>query len=304
VSFFAGIAAVGYCGVARITILDVQFENLSDAIHAETAATPNPGVATGLIVENCSFINNYFSIIKDCNTTSISGCTARSNLRGARFLADYLGAPVLLTHVDNCRSEFSNQGAAHLSSSAKVFEVIECDLFGETTFRSNGISSDSQTCIISRTSVSGARRGVAFYGNDVQIQDCSFDNVGMGVWLMEAPCFLSVENCQFAEIRVSSISYDSFTRGGRINNCILEKGEEFAVSHSIWGKAGGQKTDVVTIDMTNNWWGTTEPDSIRAWIEDSEDDPDWPFTVEWAPFLNGPVSTEAKTLDGLRALYR
>ncbi len=62
------------------------------------------------------------------------------------------------------------------------------------------------------------------------------------------------------------------------------------------------------LDMTGNWWGTTEPDSIAAWIHDGNDVM-WPpgglveCTVDFQPFATGPVPNEKQSLGGLKALF-
>ncbi len=56
--------------------------------------------------------------------------------------------------------------------------------------------------------------------------------------------------------------------------------------------------------MRENYWGTDSPDSIQAWIEDHEDDPEIDYRILWSPFNSEPVPTEKKSLGGLRALYR
>ncbi len=83
------------------------------------------------------------------------------------------------------------------------------------------------------------------------------------------------------------------------NNHIL-RGSGLAVE--IIGHTG---PDNYHLDMTDNWWGTTDPDSIAAWIHDGNDVM-WPpleCTVDFQPFATGPVPNEDKSLGDLKALY-
>lgn len=63
------------------------------------------------------------------------------------------------------------------------------------------------------------------------------------------------------------------------------------------------------LDMTNNWWGTTDRDSISAWIHDGNDVM-WPrgglveCTVDFEPFAEAPVPAKRTSLGGLKGLYR
>lgn len=49
-------------------------------------------------------------------------------------------------------------------------------------------------------------------------------------------------------------------------------------------------------DMTNNCWGTTNPDSIRAWIYDGKDDEGIGVVVDFEPFKNEQVAAEKTSL--------
>lgn len=60
----------------------------------------------------------------------------------------------------------------------------------------------------------------------------------------------------------------------------------------------------VTIDMSGNYWGTTDSVAIAALIQDHADDPAIPYTVVYAPYANGPVPTETTTWGDLKVLFR
>ncbi|MCP4290492.1 MAG: hypothetical protein GY780_01485 [bacterium] len=64
------------------------------------------------------------------------------------------------------------------------------------------------------------------------------------------------------------------------------------------------KAPLYYFDMTDNWWGTTEKDSIQAWIEDGLDIPDYPFFVVWDPFRDEAVSQKKTSLGGLKPRFR
>lgn len=60
----------------------------------------------------------------------------------------------------------------------------------------------------------------------------------------------------------------------------------------------------VTIDMSGNYWGTTDSVAIAALIQDHADDPAIPYTVVYAPYAGGPLPTETTTWGELKALFR
>lgn len=63
-------------------------------------------------------------------------------------------------------------------------------------------------------------------------------------------------------------------------------------------------TKPVVHDLTNNWWGTTERDSIAAWIYDIHDDPDIHTEILFEPFLTSPVANEKAKMGDLKRLFR
>jgi len=62
--------------------------------------------------------------------------------------------------------------------------------------------------------------------------------------------------------------------------------------------------ETIVHDLTNNWWGTTERDSIAAWIYDIHDDPDIRTEILFEPFLTSPVPNEEAKIGDLKRLFR
>jgi len=112
--------------------------------------------------------------------------------------------------------------------------------------------------------------------------------------------FIAERNYMSSEMGpVFSLHPDGLPHRIRHNHII--KGENYAVE--IHGCNG---PDGTTLDMTENWWGTTDPDSIAAWIYDGHDQ-QWPHLecyVDFEPFLDGPVPADETSLGGLKARYR
>jgi len=73
--------------------------------------------------------------------------------------------------------------------------------------------------------------------------------------------------------------------------------------------ADAYRVEPVQIDLRGNWWGTTNADSLRAWIIDGEDLGNPPFFEELAevlfePFAPGPVSGKTESIGSFKARYR
>ena len=62
--------------------------------------------------------------------------------------------------------------------------------------------------------------------------------------------------------------------------------------------------DTRTVNLTGNYWGTADANSIDALIVDGSDNPDSHYTVLFEPFAIGPVSAEKKPLGSVKSMFR
>ena len=58
------------------------------------------------------------------------------------------------------------------------------------------------------------------------------------------------------------------------------------------------------VDLSNNWWGTTDGAAIAEMIYDMEENSHITQRVIYEPFATGPVPAEKKSLGGVKALFR
>ncbi len=61
---------------------------------------------------------------------------------------------------------------------------------------------------------------------------------------------------------------------------------------------------LVVHDFTQNYWGTTDPETIASWINDQNDDPNNFSIVQYLPTADGPVAVENKSWGNVKALFR
>ena len=66
---------------------------------------------------------------------------------------------------------------------------------------------------------------------------------------------------------------------------------------------GFQTLATKPLDLTDNWWGTVDPDSIQAGFAYENSNPEM-FELLWQPFRTEPVPVEKNSMGGLKALYR
>lgn len=103
----------------------------------------------------------------------------------------------------------------------------------------------------------------------------------------------------FAGSTLSAISITTCTP--RILGNDILKGPGWAV------RLGGfSMTSDLHVDMTNNYWGTADADSISAWIKDGYDQ--WPGPmhgfVDFQPFSSTTVDNEKESLGSIKAMFR
>jgi hypothetical protein len=82
-----------------------------------------------------------------------------------------------------------------------------------------------------------------------------------------------------------------------IHNCDLIVGSGVAVRCYMG-------TSAIQHDFSNNYWGTTDEQTIQSWITDHNDDPNIGATVLYRPFAGQSVPTESTSWGDLKALFR
>ena len=83
-----------------------------------------------------------------------------------------------------------------------------------------------------------------------------------------------------------------------LHDCHIFKGCEFAVKLEYFSGEYFEQ------DLTGNYWGTTDPDTVAEWIWDGNDDSSIHSVVNYLPIADGPVPTDARTWSEVKALYK
>ncbi len=133
------------------------------------------------------------------------------------------------------------------------------------------------------------------------LQDCMFSDQflafrqddGVGRW--------EIEGTTVTDVTLATLGFGDL-EGGYIRNSILAKGKKYVVLDILGLK--NQSEEDFHFDMTNNWWGTDDPDSIQAWIFDGNDDPSSGFIIDWDPYKEEPLAGEPQSLDSLKSMFR
>jgi hypothetical protein len=267
--------------VTDLRVIDVGAENLFDGIyrnhgHAEFQYLGfldcehgiTAAAEKGVLIELCTFL----SVIND-------GVICWSPTRNA-----------VVT-----RCEFNHCGTAVSFDSAVDCNVTECNI-------NDGIV------------------GIQYSNNSNGIVDgCilkDIRNVAIDIALASSAVLTNnVVSGSDADLYLSTNSYASghgniFLGGGY--STILISGSDVGLheNHIMNGGAYSIKLSVFlnapvrTIDMRDNYWGTSDGATISEWIWDYHDDPSIYALVDYEPFSSVPLGTEQKSWGGVKNLYR
>lgn len=292
-----GILAHPYCGNNIINVSGIRFENMGYALYI------GPGPKS--IIQDCAFAGNWKAIDVESDTTLISDCLFDGMVRDGFFVISYHQDFI---QMDNCTSSAPTpsdqpwpQEHIHFQGT-QVGKINNCsfnDGYGAFTL-SGAVHVTAQNCIFS-----GQREyGIVLTQNGppkMTLNDCFFSDQklafkqsgGFGRW--------EIEGTTVTDVSRATMGF-GHTGESYIRNSILAKGEQYVVLHF---PLPTEKSDQdVHLDMTDNWWGTADPDSIQAWIFDGNDNPDSGYIIDWQPYKGQPVATEKKSMGSLRALFK
>jgi hypothetical protein len=223
-------------------------------------------------------------------------------------------------NISNCVFEnCSDVGIAALSGGTNI-------LIDECTFLDNVVGVDmfdSRDMIISRSNFSGGRAAinVGNFSNPV-IRNCTTRaHEVYGILLVhdsEASLYDNTVEGDFAALfllaSANAVAYRNEFVGGTNSavrfktDCSVEFRENTfspaSSSYAIVLDTYPVDPNCEILDLSGNYWTTTEPDSIAELIWDGDDDPGNHAVVQYEPFLDGPVPVRHSTLGQLKAQFR
>jgi hypothetical protein len=112
-----------------------------------------------------------------------------------------------------------------------------------------------------------------------------------------------------AQCRISG-SGNVFDGGDNATLFLLHSYADLHGNHILKGSGWAVRLDgyvtqpEIFVDLTGNYWGTADRDSIEAWIKDGNDDPSIHGFVKFEPFSPVPVPEKKETMGGVKALFR
>jgi len=283
-----GIVWIAQPATGRLRIEAISCENLVSEIYAENTGP--------IIVTDCAIRGGLYGI-----DSFVSAAVTNCSFAGCD-VGVWVKTPAIYGTVASCQF-------VDVVSQGVIFQALD-----------SGTATDCVFAACSDCNVVG----VQFSGGGGGIYDCRFQG------LLRPISMSSAESPEILRNRVTTAGYclysnsEAFTAEGNV----FEATGPFAaiqlysrgLPHSIHGnhilRGTGLAVQVIYhtgpenyhLDLTGNWWGTTDRDSISAWIHDGND-VTWPpgglveCTVDFDPIAEAPIPTKKESLGGLKAQY-
>ncbi|MBK7673097.1 MAG: hypothetical protein IPJ24_17185 [bacterium] len=283
-----------YYGAAVVRIAGIRFENMHCGVMSMSSVD-------SLIVTGSAFGGHRIGIRSETTHSEVRDCRFDSVAYTSYYHLGTSGPDVL--RVDGCTFILDLQPATpqqHMLIQATAdAEVDNCTFLRGTAGVVVTLGSDARIheCLFDGQSQGGVANG----GQRIALERCEFRNQRSALSQYGTQALWAVDNIHVSDVTLATLEYVALF-GGYIRNSTLARGERYVVC-DITPEKRADATPA-TLDMTNNWWGTADPDSIQAWIYDGNDRPEDPYFIQCDPFLPGPLPVQKKSLGGVKALFR
>ena len=281
-----------------MVLRNLQFRNLRSGVLSWAGAN--------IAVFDCGFTDIWHSLFFDRGTGVVENCDFFNSDIDGLHLFSYFQSGLSISNCSFLQVDSDEVGhGIFVNISGEVDATIS-----QCTFLGGGVG-----CQVDRggnvdifNSVFEDNTGHAVYlgtgGAYANVIDCRITNCYRGFLCFRTPYTLTVERTVFENIGMAAFVFN-YLESGFVRDCLLDGGERGVVAYyPNQSPAEVNKSLVYDFDMRNNYWGTTDPDSIQILIEDNFDDPSIDYRVLWEPFLDQPVSSQKSTLESLKSRFR
>lgn len=284
----------GRFGAAVAIFEGIGFENMNCGVFAHNTVDT-------VLVASCSFGGHSRGVDAGAAYSEISGSLFVGVASTSYYQLGSFGADVF--RVDGCTFILDSMPVAtqqhmHIQSTADA-EVSNCTFLNGTI---GVVVTVGSFALIRECRFEGQSQiGVANGGRRIALEHCQFTRQHSALSQYGTQALWAVDNIHVSDVTLATLEFTALF-DGYIRNSTLARGERYVVCDITPEKRAD--TTPATLDMTNNWWGTADPDSIQAWIYDGNDRPEYPYFIQWNPFLPGPLPVQKKSLGGVKALFR
>lgn len=269
---------------------DIGFENCSQY---------SIGIDSGSVdVQHCRFSNSEGTNAVDA-TSIHGGFSGGAVIRDCQFSGNlYRGIATINSPggvlIERCTFETFGTSVYAWTSNSRDVQVRDCTMQGSTNGIGFGAGAGGlvENCHL-------VNCAIELYNNtETTITNCTVtnDNGMEAMILNNNDPFTITDNIFQSNGKV--IYTGSYGLGIFRNNHIIQTGSDYLV-YSPYHPSFHQD-----IDMSGNWWGTTDTDVIDAGIYDCHDDPMSYHCVIYLPLADGPVPTEARSWSEVKGMFR
>lgn len=271
---------------ASMTVEDLSIENLCTAIQAN---------GDRVVVRNCE--------IRDCTDIGVDSHALyatqvlQSTFRDVAFIGVIVfgGLNSVGVEIRDCTFISTDTGGAAIDLQTRGNVVQGCTFLGtgsllQFSFGATGVISNCYFEDVGNSSV-----GI-IGGSSVEIRDCVMaGNSAYNLFVAQGSHVSGTGNLLtggwLATVLFSFESTMNFH-----GNHILNGG-----GWSVFTSGGDNPADV--LDLSNNYWGTTDPNQIATWIRDGNDLTAVKGTVQFEPFYGVPIGAETTTFSDLKRRF-
>jgi Right handed beta helix region len=245
--------------------------------------------ACEFLVANCTFRDCTYAV-ESFVSGSVSVCQF-IDIDDIGISAFAPGRDLTVTNCEfvRCGSYgFLFQGSPNMNVSSCTF--TDCFVGGYFDISSGSVSDCS-------FGIAPGGTGLGFDGNgQVLISGCTISNAYRNLYIVGASNLIFEGNI-FNPTEAESINICNCTPVFHNNHILPGSGYSVYLGCSLPSEGH--------LDLTNNYWGTTEPDSIAAWIFDANDVGGPRFgTVDFEPFSATPLPADRPSFEGFKAMFR
>ena len=292
---------------------------IGPTVMYETPGLPPMAVASIVDVDakflNIGFENAYNCIYWASGRIEIDGCRFEGYNNGVYMFNE--GGGVI------ARSEFNSEESR--SHGIGTFSPCGPLTISGCTFSGPGVNENAisingtQNATIDGCHISSIM-GITYAGSSGTISNCTTtDAVDQSVWVTDAGQVEMTGNQfhgNYASLYINGWSVvtgsgNIFTGGTDLATIYIHSqsqvtlnGNHIFKSGDYAAKIGQYFYEIMTNDLTGNYWGSTDPGTVADWIWDYNDDPVTRAYIDFIPIADGLVSTETKSWGDVKAMFR
>ena len=268
---------------------DIGFENCSQY---------SIGISSGSVdVQHCRFINEGEASL---DVTAIhGGFSGGAVIRDCQFSGNlYRGIATINSPggvlIERCTFETLGTSVYAWTSNSRDVQVRDCTMRNSTNGIGFGTGSGGviDNCHLINCAIELTNSTFTTITNSTVINDNGMD----ALHLNNNDPFTITDNIFQSNGKV--LYAGSYGLGTFRNNHVIQTGSDYLV-YSPYHPSFHQD-----IDLSGNWWGTTDTDVIDAGIYDCHDNPMSYHCVIYLPLADGPVPTEVRSWSDVKGMFR